>query len=96
MGPFLRPLHLLLLGIAPADDEIDGGFGKLCRCWRTVSGLVVSATGRTSLSKAVVMPKEISEAQRLSRYSSSGAVCSVNSSASGLKVWLSAGWHRQR
>jgi hypothetical protein len=37
------------------------------------------------------MPKEISEAQRLSRYSSSGAVRSVNSSVSGLKVWLSAG-----
>jgi hypothetical protein len=48
--------------------------------------LVVSATGRTSLSKAAVMPKEISEAQRVSRYSSSGAVCSINSSVSGLKV----------
>src|SRR4051812_6243945 len=32
---------------------------------RTVSGLVVSATGRTSLSKAAVRPKEISEAQRV-------------------------------
>src|SRR4051794_27928536 len=28
VGTFLRPLHLLLLGKAPADDEIDGGFGK--------------------------------------------------------------------
>jgi hypothetical protein len=28
VGPFLRPLHLLLLGKAPADDEVDGGFGK--------------------------------------------------------------------
>jgi len=28
MGTFLRPLHLLLLGEAPADDEVDGGFGK--------------------------------------------------------------------
>ena len=28
VGPFLRPLHLLLLGEAPADDEVDGGFGE--------------------------------------------------------------------
>jgi hypothetical protein len=43
-----------------------------------------------------VMPKEISEPQRVSRYSSSGAVCSENSSVSGLKVLLSAGWQPQR
>jgi hypothetical protein len=153
VGSFPGPLHLLLLGKAPADNEIDGGFSKggrddlavvparrivrdcggivpdvggqpgrrlgqprqtriragqggdilgqragarqdlvgvavpqppldplqsilqggcfkgivatLCRCWRTVSR--VPATGRTSLSKAVVMPKEIRDAQRLSR-----------------------------
>jgi hypothetical protein len=57
---------------------------------------MVPATGRTSLSKAAVMPKEISEPQRVSRYSSSGAVCSENSSVSGLKVLLSAGWQPQR
>ena len=28
MDPFLRPLHLLLFGKAPADDEVNGGFGK--------------------------------------------------------------------
>ena len=28
VGPFLGPLHLLLLGKAPADDEVDGGFGE--------------------------------------------------------------------
>jgi hypothetical protein len=28
MGTFLRPLHLLLLGEALADDEVDGGFGE--------------------------------------------------------------------
>jgi hypothetical protein len=26
VGPFLRPLHLLLFGEASADDEVDGGF----------------------------------------------------------------------
>src|SRR3954469_20054260 len=26
MGADLRPLHLLLLGEAPANDEVDGGF----------------------------------------------------------------------
>ena len=28
MSAFPRPLHLLLLGEAPADDEVDGGFGE--------------------------------------------------------------------
>jgi len=28
MSTFPRPLHLLLLGKAPANDEIDGGFGE--------------------------------------------------------------------
>jgi hypothetical protein len=58
--------------------------------WRTVSGLVVLAIGRTSLSKATIRPKETRDAERVSRYSSSGAVCSVNSPARGLKVRLSA------
>ena len=28
VGTFPRPLHLLLLGETPADDEVDGGFGE--------------------------------------------------------------------
>jgi hypothetical protein len=28
MSAFLRPLHLLLLGEAPADNEVDGGLGE--------------------------------------------------------------------
>jgi hypothetical protein len=38
------------------------------------------------LSKAAVMPKEISEPQRVSRYSSSGAVCSENSSVEFIPI----------
>src|SRR3954470_9047395 len=41
MSTFLRPLHLLFLGEAPADDEIDGGFGKGSR-----DGLAVVPTRR--------------------------------------------------
>ena len=62
--------------------------------WRTVSG--VPAIGRTSLSKATVRPKETRDAQRVFRYSSSGAVCSVNSPARRLKVRLSAARQPQR
>jgi hypothetical protein len=41
MGTFLGPLHLLLLGEAPADDEVDGGLGKGGR-----DGLAVVPTRR--------------------------------------------------
>jgi hypothetical protein len=34
MGAFPRPLHLLLLGEAPADDEVEGGFGAYTIRWR--------------------------------------------------------------
>src|SRR3954463_13901775 len=66
---------------SPVPSSASCRAATLCRCWRMVSGLVVSATGRTSLSKAAVMPKEIRDAQRLSRYSSSGAVCSLHRQA---------------
>ena len=49
-----------------------------------VQALAVLPIGSTSFSSWAVKPKETSEAH--SRYSSSGAVCSVNSSLSGLKV----------
>ena len=38
----------------------------------------------------------LSEAHLVSSQSSSGAVCSVNSALSGLKVRLFAGWQKQR
>src|SRR3954463_2300763 len=40
-APYLGPLHLLLLGEAPADDEVDGGLGKGGR-----DGLAVVPTRR--------------------------------------------------
>jgi hypothetical protein len=54
-----------------------------------VPALAVLPTGRTSFSSWAVRPKETSDF--VSRYSSSGAVCSVNSSLSGLKVLLAEG-----
>jgi hypothetical protein len=61
-----------------------------------VQALAVLPIGSTSFSSWAVKPKETSEAHLVSRYSSSGAVRSVNSSPSGLKVLLAVGWQRQR
>jgi hypothetical protein len=74
------------VGVVPVDDLVQ----------MLADGLWVCGAGDRQDVLEQVMPKEISDAQRLSRYSNSGAVCSVNSSASGLKVWLSAGWQLQR
>ena len=60
-----------------------------------VEALAVVPIGRTSWSKSAVSPYDTSEANLLSRYSNSGAVCSVNSPVSGLKVLASAAWQRQ-
>ena len=72
------------------------GSDLLCRWRRMVQALAVLPIGSTSFSNWAVKPKETSEAHLVSRYSSSGAVRSVNSSPSGLKVWLAVGWQRQR
>ena len=65
--------------IAVQRDRLNTAFGACLRRAPAVNTLrslflALSVPGRTSLSKAAVMPKEISEAHRLSRYSSSGAV----------------------
>ena len=57
-----------------------------CRWLRTVWALSVVPTGSTSLSNFTVTPNGTSEAHFVSRYSISGAMCSVNNPASGLKL----------
>ena len=50
-----RTAHRLKLAGSPPRSASCRA-ATLCRCWRMVSGLV-PATGRTSLSKAAVMPR---------------------------------------
>jgi hypothetical protein len=56
-----------------------------------VQALAVLPIGSTSFSSWAVRPKETSEAHLVSRSSRSGAVWSVNSTPSGLKVLLAEG-----
>ena len=67
-----------------------------CRWLRTVSALSVVPTGRTSLSSSTVTPNGTSEAHFVSRYSISGATCSLNNPARGLKLSLAEVSQRQR
>ena len=67
----------------------------LCRWFRMVDALAVVPIGSTSWSRSAISPYDTSEANLLSRYSSSGAVCSVNNVVSGLKVLASAAWQPQ-
>ena len=66
-----------------------------CRWLRTVSALSVVPTGRTSLSSSTVTPNGTIEAHLVSRYSISGATCSVNNRVSGLKLPRVALWQGQ-
>src|SRR5690349_17189890 len=73
-------------GPRPASQRL----ATLCRWLRRVEALAVVPPGRTSWSRSAVSPYDTRDANLLSRYSSSGAVCPVNSPASGLKVLASA------